>query len=262
MAAYLIAVHPDLSPKWASSLQYRLTDGCGVLLPIAPPNVTTLPGSCRYGTKLGVDPTTNAYGSETITDLSSASPTVAPDGSVLFGVLDNYNYGRGHTMHFEPQGNYLNAYGFGWDSTPAIYQHDGTYSIVLKDNHYNAGAYCDWAGHPVCRTAPEGPYYMTQLDANMNVEWSFQNTTIDSDHLNGYEWCVNAPAIDSSGIVYATSEDGHIYSIPQGHKGVFKTPRQIIFLLEALGAAYTPLAIGEDGKEYSQNDGHLFVVGR
>ncbi|MGO8794679.1 MAG: hypothetical protein ACLQLC_07640 [Candidatus Sulfotelmatobacter sp.] len=261
-AAYLIAVHPDLSPKWASSLQYRLTDGCGVLLPIAPPNVTTLPGSCRYGTKLGVDPTTNAYGSGTITDLSSASPTVAPDGSVLFGVIDNYNYGRGHTMHFDAQGNYLNAYGFGWDSTPAIYQHDDTYSIVLKDNHYNAGAYCNWAGHPVCRTAPEGPYYMTQLDANMNVEWSFQNTTIDSDHPDGYEWCVNAPAIDNSGIVYATSEDGHIYSIPQGHKGVFKTPRQNIFLLEALGAAYTPLAIGEDGKEYSQNDGHLFVVGR
>jgi len=40
------------------------------------------------------------------------------------------------------------------------------------------------------------------------------------------------------------------------------TPRQKIFLKEALGAAYTPLSIGEDGKVYSQNDGHLFVVGR
>ena len=37
---------------------------------------------------------------------------------------------------------------------------------------------------------------------------------------------------------------------------------QKIFLLEALGAAYTPLSIGEDGKVYSQNDGHLFVVGQ
>lgn len=43
---------------------------------------------------------------------------------------------------------------------------------------------------------------------------------------------------------------------------VFKTPRQNIFRLEALGAAYTPLAIGEDGKEHSQNEGHLFVVGK
>ena len=37
--AYMIAVNPDLTPKWASSLQYRLTDGCGVLLPIAPRGV-------------------------------------------------------------------------------------------------------------------------------------------------------------------------------------------------------------------------------
>jgi hypothetical protein len=39
-------------------------------------------------------------------------------------------------------------------------------------------------------------------------------------------------------------------------------PHQKIFLKEALGAAYTPLSIGGDGKVYSQNDGHLFVVGR
>ncbi len=74
--------------------------------------------------------------------------------------------------------------------------------------------------------------------------------------------CVNAPVIDSRGLVYVTSEDGHVYSLPQGHKGVFTKPHQKIFLLEALGAAYTPLSIGEDGKVYSQNDGHLFVVGQ
>ena len=73
---------------------------------------------------------------------------------------------------------------------------------------------------------------------------------------------MNAPAIDSKGVVYITSEDGHIYSVPQGHKGVFTKWRQKIFLKEALGAAYTPLSIGDDGKVYSQNDGRLFVVGR
>ena len=35
---------------------------------------------------------------------------------------------------------------------------------------------------------------------------------------------------------------------------------QRIFLKEALGAAYTPLSIGDDGKVYTQNDGNLFVV--
>jgi len=141
-----------------------------------------------------------------------------------------------------------------------VYAHDGTYSILIKDNHYPSSAYCGF-NNPVCTPVPDGPYFVSQLDANMQVEWSFQNTTIDQNHPNGYEWCVNAPVIDGNGLVYVTSEDGNIYSVPQGNKGIFKTPKQKIFLKEALGAAYTPLSICDDGKVYSQNDGHLFVVG-
>jgi len=29
-----------------------------------------------------------------------------------------------------------------------------------------------------------------------------------------------------------------------------------------MGAAYTPLAIGRDGKIYTENEGHLIVVGQ
>jgi outer membrane protein assembly factor BamB len=85
--------------------------------------------------------------------------------------------------------------------------------------------------------------------------------TTDANHLNGYEWCVNAPAIDSNGVVYVNSEDGNLYAIPQGNTGVFSTPKQQLFLKQALGAAYTPLSIGPDGRLYVQNDGHLFIVG-
>jgi len=260
--SYLVAVNPNLTPKWESSLQYRLTDGCGVLLPIAAPGVLNEPSSCRNGTTVGVDPTTNANGSGTPSDLASSTPTILPDGSVLFGATDNYDFGRGHLFHFDAQGNFLNSYSFGWDSTPGVYQHDGTWSIVVKDNHYPGGAYCNFANQPVCTPVGPGPYYVSQLDANLNVEWSFQNTTIDPQHPNGYEWCVNAPVIDSTGLVFVTSEDGNVYTIPQGNSGVFTQWQQKIFLLEALGAAYTPLSIGDDGKVYSQNNGHLFVVGR
>jgi hypothetical protein len=223
--------------------------------------VNNAPNSCRFGTTVGVDPTTNAYGSGVLLDIASSSPAVLPDGSVLFGVEDSYNYSRGHLVHFDAAGNYLNAYTFGWDTTAAVYAHDGTYSIVLKDNHSQIQAYC-YFPNPVCKARGPGPYFVTQLDSPLNVEWSFQNVTIDSSHPNGYEWCVNAPTIDGVGLVYANSEGGHLYSIPQGHTGVFTTPRQKIFLKEALSAAYTPLSIGEDGKVYSQNDGHLFVVGK
>jgi hypothetical protein len=49
--------------------------------------------------------------------------------------------------------------------------------------------------------------------------------------------------------------------LPQGHSGVFTVPRDSLFLQQAIGAAYTPLSLGPDGKVYAQNDGHLFVIG-
>jgi hypothetical protein len=260
MAAYLIAVNSDLTPKWAATMQNRLTDGCGALLPIAASGVTSLANSCRFGTTQGVDPTTNAPGSATVSDDASSSPTILPDGSVVFGATDNYNFSRGHLFHFDAQGNYLNAFPFGWDSTPAAYAHDGTYSLVIKDNHYPGTAYCGFQ-NPVCTAIGPGPYYISQVDANMNIEWSFQSTTIDGDHPNGYEWCINMPAIDEVGNVYVNSEDGSIYELAQGSSGVFTSPVGKLFLDLALGAAYTPLSIGSDGQLYTQNNGHLIVVG-
>jgi hypothetical protein len=258
---YFIAVNPDLTLKWSRPMQHIFKDGCGVLLPIAPQGVKNMPNSCRYGTAIGVSPATNQYGSAYLSDTASSTPTVLPDDSIVLGTLDDYNYSRGHLVHFDHKGNFLNAYTFGWDNTPAVYRHDGTYSLVVKDNHYPYPAYCSFPNQPVC-TPVQAVYYVSQIDPNMNVEWSFQNTTYNSTNPWGYEWCVNAPLIDRRGIVYVTSEDGHVYSIPQGHTGVFSTPLQKIFLLEALGAAYTPMAIDEAGHEYSQNNGHLFVIGK
>ena len=80
--------------------------------------------------------------------------------------------------------------------------------------------------------------------------------TCVSDHPAGFEWCVNAPAIDRKGNVFVNSEDGNLYAIrPDG------TLRDHLFLDTALGAAYTPLSISNDGRILTQNNGHLFVVG-
>jgi hypothetical protein len=272
MQAYLIAVKSDFSgPKWAASLENRLHDGCGVLVPIGPTNST--PNACRVGATVGVDPTTNAPGSGVIVDLASSSPTVLPDGSVVFGALTNYNGFRGHMFKFDSAGNFTGAYDFGWDSTPAVYLHGGTFSIVLKDNHYDTGMYCSGTS-ATCQALPPGPYYITQLDPGLNIEWQFKSTNTQSctrnasgppscttTNPNGFEWCINMPAVDASGSVYVTSEDGNLYVLPQGKAGVFTVPTASLFLNLAQGAAYTPLSIGPDGKLYTQNDGHLFVVG-
>jgi hypothetical protein len=261
----IIAVNPDLSVKWVASLQNRLNDGCGVdpNLPISGPANNT-PNSCRNGTTPGVDPVTNASGSGFIIDLASSSPTVLPDGSVLFGAFTNYSAERGHLFHFDSTGKFLNAFSFGWDSTPGVWTHGNTFSIVIKDNHYDAPGYCFFQ-NPICQVLPPGPYYITQLDPNLNIEWRFQSTTIDANHPNGYEWCINMPAIDSAGNVYVNSEDGNVYAIAQpattGPGVVLTQPAGKIFLKQAIGAAYTPLSIGPDGKFYTQNDGHLFSVG-
>jgi hypothetical protein len=209
LVGFVVAVNPDLTPKWQASLQRRLNNGCGALVPIATDTVT--PNSCRPGTTPGVDPTTNDLGSGAVVDQSSSSPTALPDGGVLYGTWAQFNTQRGFLFKFDAAGSFSGAYDFGWDSSPAVYRHDGTYSIVIKDNHYDAPLYC-FKDDPICQTLPPGPFYITQLDASLNIEWQFQNTTIDSDHPNGYEWCINAPAIDSAGTVYVNSEDGNVYA--------------------------------------------------
>jgi hypothetical protein len=115
----------------------------------------------------------------------------------------------------------------------AVYVHDGTYSVITKNNFYSTS----------------GPYYITQLNADLVPEWSYQS-------VDNFEWCVNASAVDKVGTVYADSEDGNLFVIKQG--GTLKGQ---IFLQQALGAAYTPVSIGLDGKIYTLNNGDMFVVG-
>jgi outer membrane protein assembly factor BamB len=248
--SYLVAVGPDLSPKWAASFRGILNDGCGVLLPIDDIY-------CRAGAHIGIDPGTNDRPAPGVVDAATSSPVVLPDGRVLVGGASDYNFGRGHLFEFDPLGNALSTYDFGWDITPAVFPHDGTYSILIKDNTYGS-------------TDGELYYDVTSLDANLHPEWSFRGTRTESctrqpsgeitcvdDHEYGFEWCVNQPAVDIHGNVYLNSEDGYLYAFDQqGHM------LGEIFLDTALGASYTPISIGPDGTLYAQNNGVLFAVGR
>jgi len=238
---------------------------------------------CEFGT-LAVSPVApqlpaqNVRPAGRVLDDASSSITIAPDGSILYGAYTRYDFARGHLMRFDAGGHFLGSYSFGWDSTPAIYRHDGTYSIVIKDNEYGGGpqfgSYCNTDS--ICPPRQNGPFFITQLSPSLAVEWKFQNTnnqkcirntdgtitcvpnTSGTQWANvGFEWCINAPVVDANGTVYANSEDGNLYAISQG--GTLKAN---IFLNLALGAAYTPLAIGPDGKIYTENKGTLVVIGQ
>ncbi len=268
--AYMVAVNPDLTPKWHTSLRDRFNDGCGVLLPADAAN-----GGCRAGAHTGVDPAQNRPGAGRIIEDGTSSPVVAPDGSIILGTYTRYNYAQGHLTKFSASGQFLAAYPFGWDDTPAVYVHDGTWSLLTKDNHYgDTGSYCNdntWCPPDRNVTNPAYPeqYFMTQLSSNLVPEWQFQNTntlsctrnpdgtvTCTSDHPHGFEWCINAPAVDRDGVLFANSEDGNVYEIRQG--GVL---RDNIFLQLAVGAPYTPIAVAADGKIFTENFGTMFVVG-
>jgi outer membrane protein assembly factor BamB len=258
---YLIAVRSDLTPLWKASLRDFLDDGCSVLLP---PSGT--PGGCRAGSASGVDPATNARPAGGVSDIATSSPVVLPDGAVLIGTVTGYNYFRGHLLKFSASGQPLAAYDFGWDSTPAVFTRGHSYSILIKDNHYAVGSYCN---DPTFCPAETGRYDFSSLDSNLVPEWHYTNTNMEScrrlsdgsiscapSEPDGFEWCINQPAVDARGVVYANSEDGFLYAI--GPDGIL---REKIFLDLARGAAYTPVSIGPDGLLYTQNNGHLFVVG-
>lgn len=155
---------------------------------------------------------------------------------------------------------------FGWDTTPSIYCHDGTFSLVTKNNHYSVGSYCtDDTFCPVRLEAangqPEEAYFISQLSPDFEIEWSYQATNTqncqrdpaneivcvdDGEHPRGFEWCVNSAAVDADGNVYVNSEDGYLYKLAQPDGPIFLANFQI--LLEKLVFFLDCLFVLRDGK--------------
>ena len=245
--SFIASISPaDLTPNWSASLRDHLHDGCGV---------TT---TCADGAPVGIDPYTGQLPAGRVDNDSSSSPVALPHGGVLYGAFTFYNADRGHLMQFDDGGRFVASYDFGWDTTPAVISDLAGDRVVLKDNHY-----------PPDPTIQPGPYYFAELDHSLTPIWQFQNMetqsctrqpdgTIACKTTNpwGFEWCVNAPVVDRVGTVYGNSEDGNLYAINGDG-----TLRDRIFLDQALGASYTPLAIDHVGRIYALNAGHLFVIG-
>ena len=246
-----------------------LPDGCNVLLP---PNGQ--PGGCRRRCRRsGVDPSDNEPGSGAVNDNSSSTPLVAPDGTIYYGAYSRYNYSQGHLMHFSPAGEFLGSYPFGWDVTPALWKHGDGFSVITKENRYEGvGSYCnDTASCPSVRIpGQEQGYFVTQLCTDLGRRVAFpghEYAQLRAQRRRLDSLCRRPTARASNGVSTrrpstsaasstSNSEDGFLYAIDQGG-----TLRETFFLQLALGAAYTPLSIGADGRIYTQNAGHLFAVG-
>lgn len=214
-------------------------------------------------------------GDAVLHDDGTASPTVAPDGDVYFGVVENpfgSNNGRGWLLHFDALLQPKGVPGaFGWDDTASIvpasmvpsYQATSSYFLMTKYNNY-AGV----GGDGVNRIAVLDPNDQ-MIDPHsgtpvmreiLTVAGPTPDDELRPDFPNAVrEWCINAAAVDPiTGSIIANNEDGVLYRWDL----TTATLSESLVLTPGIGAAYTPTVIGGDGTVYAINNGTLFAVGR
>jgi hypothetical protein len=223
-----------------------------------------------------------------ILDVSTASPMVAPDGTVYIGVMGNpYNGSRGFLLHFSA--NLSQEYtpgAFGWDDTASIvpasmvpgYTGTSSYLIFVKYNNYVMADAGPTGGNGVNEIAILDPYASqpdTRNDAIpsngsndpslsvMKEIMTIAGPTPDTDYTSQFpdavhEWCINSCVVDpATDSIYANSEDGKLYRWDLATNSF----TEATVLTPGLGEAYTPTWMGPDGRVYAINNATLFSVG-
>ena len=211
-----------------------------------------------------------------VTDYSTASPTIGPDGEVYYGVLENpfpANNDRGWLTHFNSTlSTTLTAGGFGWDDTASVFpssavpQYTGSssYLLLTKYNNYaNIGT-----GNGENMIAVLDPH-ASQIDPItggtimkeilVKVGPTPDPGNIGPNSPNAVrEWCINTAAVDvATKSALVNNEDGKLYR----WDFATNTLNQVVTLTGGVYEAYTPTCVGPDGTVYAINDAILFAVG-
>jgi hypothetical protein len=215
-------------------------------------------------------------GEALITDDSTSSATIGPDGDVYFGLFGTPGDGsRGFLLHFtgdlaseKPPG------AFGWDYTCAIvpasmvasYHGSSQYLLFVKYNNY---AFDD--GDGVNRIAILDPND-TQTDfhpsafglVEMREVLTVAGPTQDQGAFSTQfpyavrEWCINTAAVNpATNSVFTPSEDGYIYRWDLSTNSL----SQALKLTQGIGEPYVPTVIGPGGVIYTLNGGTMFALG-
>ena len=207
-----------------------------------------------------------------ISDDSSASPTVGPDGDVYYGVLETTfgsHNARGWLLHFDaalaPKGV---PGGFGWDITTSIvpvsmvpsYAGGSSYLLMTKYNNY-AGVGTGDGANRLAIIDPNASQTDTisGLPIMREVLTIIGPTFVSGTSGPVEEWCINTAAVDpATKSVLVNSEDGYLYRWDL----VANSLSQRIQLTSGVGQAYTPTVIGADGKVYAINNAVLFSIAK
>jgi hypothetical protein len=257
---------PALSPSGTTVYLTVTSPTRGVLVGL---NATTL--APRYHVQLN-DPVSGLPA--LISTSSSASPTVAPDGDVYYGVLENpfpSHDDRGWLLHYNATLTRAKTPGsFGWDNTVSVvparavprYHGRSPYLLVSKYNNYlGIGPHGNGRNRVAVldpRASQTDPY------ADARVMRAVQ-TILSPVHDPGgpagarYEWCINSAVVDrADDSVIVNSEDGTLYRWDLASN----TLAEQIHLNPPRSEAYTPTLVGPDGTVYAINNSTLYAVGR
>ena len=222
------------------------------------------------------DPRAGGANNAVVSDNSSSSPMVGPDGDVYYGVLGNpFNGSRGWLLHYSANLTQTKIPGgFGWDNTAAVVPAAAVPSYAGASPYLVFSKYNDYAGFD----GGQGVNRIAVLDPNdtmvephassngtlvMKEVLAIAGPTPDPDKVALFpdavrEWCINAAAVDPvTGAVMANSEDGKVYRWDLATN----TLSQAVTLSPGVGEAYTSTLIGPDGTVYATNWAILNAVG-
>lgn len=200
-------------------------------------------------------------------DDSTASPMVAPDGTVYYGSFENpYYSSKGWLQHYSANLKTVYTPGlFGWDDTASIvptsmvpgYKGTSSYLIITKYNDYY-----ETGGTGLNQVAILDPN-AAQVDARtgvtvMGVVESIVSPTPDPN-IPGTgartEWCINSAVVDPFTDSVLVKNDLFRWNLATN------SFTQEINLTSGVGEAYTPTMIGPNGEVYAINNARLFAVG-
>jgi hypothetical protein len=240
-------------------------DGKGYLLAL---DAATLAPKAKV---LLADPQTKALAS--VSDDSTASPTVGPDGDVFFGVLESTyaaHNARGWLLHFDATLAQAKTPGsFGWDDTASIvpalmvpgYTGSSKYLITTKYNNYGRAGSGD-SRNKIAVLDPNATQadFIAKTVTVMKEVQTVLGVTPDPSFPGGVvEWCINTAAVDPfTKSILVNSEDGILYRWDMTSNKL----TQSVKLTSGLGESYTPTAVGPDGTVYAINNAVLFAVGK
>jgi len=246
-------------------------------------NIATGTGSTQRGYLLALDSTTLATKAKValidpksgaaarISDDGTATPVVAPDGRVFYGVLEGQfptHNARGWLLQFDALLNAVGAPGsFGWDVSPSVipasmvpsYNGSSTYLLAQKYNNYNGAGTGDGLNRVAVLDpkASQADPVGSGVQVMKEVMTQLGPTLDDGSATARREWCINTMAADpDTKSILANNEDGILYRWDLASN----TLSQSIQLTSGIGQAYTPTLIGADGAVYAISNATLYAI--